>query len=155
MNPFTFERIQTLPIDLEEAWNFFSNPANLSRITPPSMSFRLTSPPQAEAYAGMILTYSLRPLFGVAVDWTTELTHVDRPFFFVDEQRFGPYRFWHHQHRFKEVTDGVEMHDLVHYLLPHMQFTQMVNRWIVVPRLKRIFDFRHKTLNELFPARVK
>jgi ligand-binding SRPBCC domain-containing protein len=152
VKPFVLERIQILPITIDEAWSFFSDPGNLARITPPSMDFRLTSPPQAETYAGKILTYSLRPLFGVAVAWTTEITHLQKPYFFVDEQRFGPYRFWHHQHRFTEVSEGVEMHDLVHYLPPHMQFTRLVNRWIVAPRLKRIFDFRQKTLNELFPA---
>lgn len=152
MKPFIFERTQTLPVGINEAWNFFSNPESLARITPPSMDFRLTSPARAESHAGMILTYTLRPLFGVEVAWTTEITHLVKPFFFVDEQRFGPYRFWHHQHRFTEVAGGVEMHDLVHYLLPHMQFTRLVNRWIVAPRLKRIFDYRQKTLGEQFPA---
>ena len=153
MKPFILERTQNLPISIDQAWSFFCDPANLARITPPSVDFRLTSSPHAEAYAGMILSYTLRPLFGVKVAWTTEITHVQKPFFFVDEQRFGPYRFWHHQHRFKEVAEGVEMHDLVHYLLPHMQFTLLANRLIVAPRLKRIFDYRQKALNELFPAK--
>jgi len=152
VKPFVLERTQTLPIGIDKAWNFFSDPGNLARITPPSMSFRLTSPYRMETYEGMILTYTLRPLLGVEVAWTTEITHVDKPFFFVDEQRFGPYRFWHHQHRFTEVDGGVEMHDLVHYLLPHMQFSRLVNRWIVAPRLKQIFEYRRKALCELFPA---
>lgn len=150
MKPFTFERTQTLPIDSEQAWNFFSDPANLARITPPSMEFRLTCSPRDIIHPGMILTYSLRPLFGINVAWTTEITHVHKPFFFVDEQRFGPYRFWHHQHHFREVDSGIEMYDLVHYLLPHMQCTRLVNRFLVAPRLKRIFDFRQKTLQDLF-----
>jgi len=153
VKPFILERKQILPVSIAEAWSFFSDPGHLARITPPSVDFRLTSQHQAEIYAGMILTYSLRPLFGVEVAWTTEITQVQKPFLFVDEQRFGPYRFWHHQHHFKEVNDGVEMRDLVHYLLPHMQFTRLVNRLIVAPRLKRIFDFRQKTLSDLFPAR--
>lgn len=152
VKPFAFERRQFLPIAIDQAWSFFSNPANLARITPPSMAFRLTSSPTAEAYAGMILTYTLRPLFGVEFTWTTEITHLSKPGFFVDEQRFGPYRFWHHQHRLTEVAGGVEVHDLVHYLLPHMQFTGLVNRLIVAPRLKKIFDYRQKALGELFPA---
>jgi ligand-binding SRPBCC domain-containing protein len=152
MKPFSFERTQILPIAMDEAWAFFCDPANLARITPPLMEFRLTCSPQGEFHAGMILTYSLRPLFGIKVDWTTEITHMQKPFFFVDEQRFGPYRFWHHQHHFREVDGGIEMHDLVHYLLPHMQFTRLVNRFLVMPRLKRIFDYRRKTLQEIFPA---
>jgi ligand-binding SRPBCC domain-containing protein len=154
MKPFTLERTQTLPISLEQAWAFFSNPANLIKITPPDMDFRITSPPTSETYSGQIITYTVRPLFRVAVNWTSEITHVENPYFFVDEQRFGPYRFWHHQHRFSEVDGGVEVYDLVHYLLFHDQFAGLINRLIVAPRLKRIFDYRSKALKELFPIAI-
>lgn len=153
MKPFTFERTQILPISLESAWNFFSNPANLVKITPPDMDFRITSPVQSGIYAGQIITYTVRPLFRVAVNWTTEITHVEEPNFFVDEQRFGPYRFWHHQHRFREFEGGVEVYDLVHYLLLHDQLAGLVNRFIVAPRLRRIFDFRSTALTKLFSNR--
>jgi len=151
MKPFIIERTQILPITLATAWKFFSNPANLGKITPPDMDFRITSPHQGDVYAGQIITYTLRPLLRVAVNWTTEITHVDSPNFFVDEQRFGPYRFWHHQHRFREVEGGVEMHDLVHYLLHHDQLAGLINRLFVSPRLTRIFDYRSRALTELFP----
>lgn len=151
MKPFTLERTQTLPILLETAWKFFSNPVNLEKITPPNMDFRITSPPQSGIYAGQIITYTVRPLLGAAVSWTTEITHVESPTFFVDEQRFGPYRFWHHQHRFREVEGGVEMHDLVHYLLAHEQLSALINRLFVAPRLRRIFDYRTAALAKLFP----
>jgi len=151
MKPFTLERTQVLPITLETVWDFFSNPANLVKITPPDMDFRITSPQQNGLYAGQIITYSVRPLLRVAVNWTTEITHMERPNFFVDEQRFGPYRFWHHQHRFLEVEGGVEVYDLVHYLLFHDQLAGLVNRLFVAPRLKRIFDFRSVALTKLFP----
>lgn len=153
MKPYTLERRQILPVSLEEAWRFFSNPANLVKITPPDMDFRITSPPCEETYAGQIITYTVRPLMRVAVSWTTEITHVERPNFFVDEQRFGPYRFWHHQHRFRQVEGGVEMHDLVHYLLHHDHLVGLINRLIVAPRLRRIFDYRSRKLQELFPVR--
>ncbi|MDO9067378.1 MAG: SRPBCC family protein [Deltaproteobacteria bacterium] len=152
MKPFTLERTMTLPIKLDQAWSFFSNPDNLIKITPPDMDFRITSPPASDTYAGQIITYTVRPLLRVAVNWTSEITHVDKPNFFVDEQRFGPYRFWHHQHRFREVEEGVEIHDLVHYLLFHDQFARLINRLIVAPRLRRIFDYRSKALKEIFPA---
>ncbi|MBI5485279.1 MAG: SRPBCC family protein [Deltaproteobacteria bacterium] len=152
MKPFTLERRQTLPITLAQAWEFFSNPAGLTRITPPDMDLRITSAPVQETYAGQIITYTVKPLFGVTVNWTTEITHVDKPHFFVDEQRFGPYRFWHHQHRFREVEGGVEIHDLVHYLLLHDQLARLINLLIVAPRLKRIFDYRNRALQDLFPA---
>ena len=154
MKPFSLERRQVLPITLEEAWDFFSDPGNLARITPPSMDFRITSAPQKKTYAGQIITYTIRPLFSVAMNWTTEITHVDQPNFFVDEQRFGPYRFWHHQHRFTPVDGGVEMHDLVHYLLQHDQLAGLVNRLFVAPRLKRIFDYRSTALKEIFPHKT-
>jgi ligand-binding SRPBCC domain-containing protein len=152
MKPYTLERLQILPISVQEAWDFFSNPGNLVQITPPGMDFRITSPPATGTYAGQIITYTVRPLLRVAVNWTTEITHVDRPHFFVDEQRFGPYRFWHHQHRFRAVEGGVEMHDLVHYLLFHEQLAGLINRLLVAPRLRRIFDYRSEKLKDLFPT---
>jgi ligand-binding SRPBCC domain-containing protein len=150
MKPFSLERVQTIPAAINQAWSFFSDPANLARITPPSMKFHITSPPQAVTYAGQIMTYTVRPLLGISMDWTTEITHVSEPHFFVDEQRFGPYRFWHHQHFFREVEGGVEVRDLVHYLLHHDQLAWPVNRLIVAPRLKRIFDYRSSALQEIF-----
>lgn len=152
MKPFTLERNQALPITQEQAWDFFSNPDNLVKITPPDMDFRITSPPWNDTYAGQIITYSVRPLLGISVSWTTEITHVEKPHFFVDEQRFGPYRFWHHQHRFREVSGGVEMQDLVHYLLHHDQLARLINRLIVAPRLRKIFDYRSRKLKEIFPS---
>jgi ligand-binding SRPBCC domain-containing protein len=149
MKPFIFERVQQLPISIDTAWDFFSDPANLGRITPPGMDFRITSSPQT-TYAGQILTYTLRPLLGIRMNWTTEITHVSKPIFFVDEQRFGPYRFWHHQHFFREVNGGVEIRDLIHYLLFHDQLAGVVNRLIVAPRLKKIFDYRLKALHTIF-----
>lgn len=150
MKPYVLQRTQILPIALETAWQFFSNPANLVRITPPGMDFRITSPPQSDVYAGQIITYTVRPLLRVAVNWTTEITHVEHPTYFVDEQRFGPYRFWHHQHHFREVEGGVEMIDLVHYLLPYEQLTGLINRLFVAPRLRKIFDFRSAALTTIF-----
>ena len=150
MKPFTFERIQIIPTSIDTAWQFFSDPGNLTRITPPGMDFRITSPPQPTTYAGQIITYTVRPLLGIRMSWTTEITHVAQPNFFVDEQRFGPYRFWHHQHFFREVDGGVEVRDLINYLLFHDQLAGLVNRILVVPRLKKIFEYRSKALKEIF-----
>jgi ligand-binding SRPBCC domain-containing protein len=150
MRPFVFERTQLLHTTIDIAWDFFSDPGNLTRITPPGMDFRITSPPQVTTYAGQIITYAVRPLLGISMDWTTEITHLTKPDFFVDEQRFGPYRFWHHQHFFREVDDGVEVRDLIHYLLSHDQMAGLVNRLIVAPRLKQIFDYRTKALHDIF-----
>ena len=149
MNISTLQRTQVLPISLPAAWQFFSDPRNLPVITPPDLGFEITSQLQEQMYAGMVVTYKVAAMAGIKVDWVTEITHVRQPFFFVDEQRFGPYRFWHHQHSFGEVDGGTEMVDLVSYLLPFQPFGQLVAPW-VRKRLKYIFDYRQQTLATLF-----
>ncbi|MDK9718287.1 MAG: SRPBCC family protein [Trichlorobacter sp.] len=96
-------------------------------------------------YAGMVVTYKVTALAGVRVNWVTEITHVREPDFFVDEQRFGPYRFWHHQHHFKEVAGGTEMTDCVSYLLPFRPFGLLAAP-LVRSRLEHIFDYRHEAI---------
>lgn len=139
---------QVVPISLHAAWDFFSDPRNLGRITPPEMRFTVTSPLEGEMYAGMIVTYTVRPLLGVPIGWITEITHLQKPVFFVDEQRFGPYRFWHHQHRLREAEGGTEVSDVIHYALP-VGATGLVNRWLVKPQLARIFEFRRNAMERL------
>lgn len=148
MKLYVLDRTQRLPIPLAQAWDFFSDASNLARITPPDMGFEVTSALPERMYAGMIVTYRVRPLMGIPVQWVTEITHVQEPFLFVDEQRFGPYRFWHHQHLFREVPGGVEMRDIVHYALP--PGGGAARRWLVTPRLEQIFAHRHKVLEEKF-----
>jgi ligand-binding SRPBCC domain-containing protein len=150
MKIYRLDRTQRLPIGVEEAWDFFSDPRNLPRITPPAMGFEITSPLPPRVYAGMIITYKVRPLLGVPVDWVTEITQVDEPNLFVDEQRFGPYRFWHHQHLFREVEGGVETRDIVHYALPLDPAGRVVQRWMVGPQLDAIFAFRRDVLVRMF-----
>jgi ligand-binding SRPBCC domain-containing protein len=150
MKLYRFEARQNLPVPIGVAWEFFSDAGNLARITPPSLGFQLTSERAGRMYAGMIITYRVRPLFGVPVSWVTEITHVDEPRLFVDEQRFGPYRFWHHQHLFREIEGGVEAHDLVHYALP--PGGGVAGRLLVMPRLREIFAYRRDVLERTFGA---
>ena len=144
------EARQNLPVSIREAWEFFSDAGNLARITPPSLGMEVTSGVDERMYAGMIITYRIRPLFGLTVGWVTEITHVEEPYRFVDEQRFGPYRFWHHQHLFREIDGGVEARDRVHYALP--AGTGPAARLLVAPRLNEIFAFRRRVLEETFGA---
>jgi len=144
-------RRQELPISLDQAWEFFSRPENLAKITPPDLGFEITSPPRPEMYAGMIVSYRLRPLAGIGVPWVTEITQVKQPLFFVDEQRSGPYRFWHHQHHFEPAGGGVKMIDLVHYQLPFGRPAQLLLGRLIARRLEAIFDFRERAMNEFFP----
>ncbi|HKL26397.1 MAG TPA: SRPBCC family protein [Desulfuromonadales bacterium] len=143
-------RRQDLPLRLEDAWDFFSRPENLARITPRDLGFEVTSGLPERMYAGMIVSYRVRPLAGVGLAWITEITHVNEPRFFVDEQRSGPYRFWHHQHHFEPLTSGVRMTDLVHYQLPCGWPGHLLFGGIVADRLQRIFAYRSEVLSRLF-----
>ncbi len=141
---------QSLPLSLAEAWDFFSRPENLARITPPDLGFEVTSPVPERMYAGMIINYRVRPLAGVALPWTTEITQVAEPVYFVDEQRSGPYRLWHHQHHFTEVDDRVRMTDLVHYQVSFGLLGHWLAGGLVRSRLDEIFYYRKQKLLELF-----
>lgn len=141
---------QRLEVSKDAAWTFFSDPANLAAITPPWLAFEVTSPLPASIYPGLIVSYRIRPLAGAAICWTTEITHVREGEFFVDEQRFGPFRFWHHQHRFRPCAGGVEMTDVVHYRLPFGAVGELFHRWLIEGRLQEIFAYRRKNLATRF-----
>ena len=151
MKTYQFRSKQFLPITINEAWEFFSNPNNLTKITPPWLNFEVTSKLDSKMYAGMIITYLVRPLLNIPTTWVTEITHVREPNYFVDEQRFGPYKLWHHQHHFKETDNGIEMTDIVSYALPLDPLSRPINSLLVEKKVKGIFKFREKKLEELFP----
>lgn len=147
---FQLKSVQRLPIDIKQAWDFFSSPANLAVITPPELDFVVKTELPAKMYAGMFITYSVRPMFGIPVTWVTEITQVDEGVYFVDEQRVGPYAIWHHQHFFKAIPGGVEMTDIVDYKLPFGFLGNLVHSPIVKPKLNQIFGYRQEKLIELF-----
>ncbi|MEM9022175.1 MAG: SRPBCC family protein [Bacteroidota bacterium] len=152
MKVYTLERTQTLPIGLREAWDFFSTPLNLARITPKELGFKvLTDLEGQKMYPGQFIDYIVHPLFGIPLRWTTEITHVKDLEYFVDEQRNGPYAIWHHQHFFREVPQGVEMKDLLHYALPLGPLGQLAHTLLVRKKVNEIFDFRYNVLEEIFP----
>lgn len=150
MTLFNIDVIQKLPIPIPKAWDFFSNPRNLEIITPPWLDLRITSEITEEIYPGMIITYDLTPFLGISLDWVTEIKHVVRPNLFVDEQRFGPYRFWHHKHLFREIPGGIEMRDIVHYAFRFGLLGKFAGTFFVSDRVSEIFNFRHEKLKELF-----
>jgi ligand-binding SRPBCC domain-containing protein len=152
MKLFRLDETQCLPISIVAAWSFFSDPNNLTKITPVSLGLEVSSAPNDRMYAGMIITHRVRPLLGIPINWVTEITHVDEPRLFVDEQRLGPYRFWHHQHHFKEVNGGVEIRDIVHYSPFVEPMGTLLNELIVKRQLKQIFDYRRRVLEETFGA---
>ena len=143
--------VQKIPADIDTVWELFSRAANLSRITPPELSFRIRSRHHGEGiYCGQIIEYSVKPLFGIPVYWMTEITHVEKHRSFIDVQRKGPYAFWHHQHHFREIEGGVEMTDIVHYRLPLGWAGRIVNRLLVRKKLEKIFRFRYESVAGLF-----
>jgi ligand-binding SRPBCC domain-containing protein len=143
---------QNVPISLDKAWDFFSSPLNLAKITPLDMRFVVTSDytAQTKMYAGMIITYKISPLLGIKMNWMTEITHVADKQYFVDEQRFGPYALWHHQHHFKEIPGGVEMTDILHYAIPYSVFGTIANNVFVGKKVRQIFEYRVKAIEDMF-----
>ncbi len=144
---YSIKTVQLLPISLQEAWDFFSSPANLSTITPDHLGFQIVSKHHGEKmYAGQIIEYTVKPVLGIPLYWMTEISHVEDKKYFVDEQRFGPYCMWHHQHHFKETIAGVEMTDIVHYKLPLGILGRIAHCLFVKKQLKQIFDYRYKVV---------
>jgi ligand-binding SRPBCC domain-containing protein len=148
---YSLKTIQHIPTDISTAWDFFSNPANLKDITPTDMGFTVISKHLGEKmYAGQIIEYKVSPLSGIPIYWMTEITHVEDKKYFVDEQRFGPYSLWHHQHHFKEANGGVEMTDIVHYKIPFWWLGDIANSLFVSRQLKSIFNYRKQKVEEMF-----
>jgi ligand-binding SRPBCC domain-containing protein len=151
MKIYILEKKQTLPITLDQAWDFFSSPVNLKKITPEYMGFEITSDlGDGSMYPGQVITYVVTPVLGIPMRWCTEITHVMDKKYFVDEQRFGPYSFWHHQHWFKAVEGGVELTDIVHYGLPLGILGQLANSLFVRSKLEEIFNYREKVVGKFF-----
>lgn len=147
---YTLQSTQQLPISLEVAWDFFSDPKNLNTITPDSMRFKTLSGDERKMFQGQVIHYKISPFPWVTMEWVTEISHVEDQKFFVDEQRFGPYEFWHHKHFFTPIEGGVLMEDVVHYKVPFGIIGRLFHPIIVRPKLEEIFAFRTQKLIELF-----
>jgi ligand-binding SRPBCC domain-containing protein len=151
MKIYSLEKKILLKADMSVVWDFFSSPYNLNEITPPDMSFEiLTDIKGKKMFPGMIINYKVRPLLNIPLRWTTEITHCRDNEYFVDEQRFGPYTFWHHLHKFEQKPEGVEMTDLVHYALPFGFIGGIANSVYVQNRLQSIFDYRNEIIDNRF-----
>jgi ligand-binding SRPBCC domain-containing protein len=145
-----FKRKQFVNISIERAWKFFSSPLNLKAITPDYMGFEINDKIEDKMYPGQIISYIVKPIFNLPLTWVTEITHVNEPYYFVDEQRFGPYKFWHHKHFINEVNGGVELIDIVHYGLHFGLLGNIANSLFVKKKIVEIFVYREKIINEIF-----
>lgn len=141
---------QELPITMNEAWEFFSTPANLEKLTPKNLQFKILTCSHSSMVQGQIISYKIRLMPLVWMNWVTEITHVEEGKCFIDDQRSGPYKIWHHRHTFTETENGVLMKDQVHYLLPFGIIGKLVHLLFVKAQLKRIFEYRTTMLNEKF-----
>ena len=150
MTLHTLAQEQRLPITLKAAWEFFSSPRNLDEITPRELGFKIVSLPGEEMYEGQIITYKVMIFPGIWVPWITEIKSVEGRKSFVDEQRFGPYKFWHHRHTFEEIPGGVLMRDFVHYGLGFGPFGAIAHGLFVRSKLRSIFEFRREMLVKRF-----
>jgi ligand-binding SRPBCC domain-containing protein len=153
MKVYKKETVQHINASLEECWTFFSSPSNLQKITPKTMGFEITDFDNQSMYAGQIIQYKISPLLGLKLNWVTEITKVKDKMYFIDEQRFGPYSFWHHKHFFEVTSSGVKMTDVVHYALPLGFLGRIVNALIVKNKLNEIFDYRFQKVNGLFNSK--
>ena len=150
MKIFKLKYSQKLPISLNEAWDFLSSPNNLELITPKPMDFNITDWDRKKAYPGQIIQYTVKPLLGVKINWVTEITQVKDKEFFIDEQRFGPYSFWHHKHFLTEIENGVLIEDVIHYKIPLGPFGIPINFLFINSKLNSIFKYRKHELIKIF-----
>lgn len=146
-------REQFIPGEPRRVWNFFATPRNLGVLTPASMRFETLGEIAPTMYAGQMIAYRIGILPGITTRWLTEITHVREGEYFVDEQRSGPYKLWHHEHHFTPSADGqgVHMTDRITYDPGWGWIGGIVNQLWIRGQLRSIFDYRAKKISELFP----
>ena len=148
---YQLHKEQKLNAKISDVWNFAVSPKNLQRITPDKMGFEITSKNSEEKiYPGMIITYKVSPILNIKMNWVTEITQVKENNFFIDEQRLGPYKMWHHQHIFIDNEDHVLMKDIVTYIPPFGLLGDMANKLFIKRQLNEIFNYRFVEMNKIF-----
>lgn len=153
---YCLKYVQKIPLSLEESWNFFSLPSNLKILTPEHLDFEIKNDHEnRKMYAGQIIAYTIRPLWNLPLEWVTEITQVQEPYYFIDEQRFGPYKFWHHEHWFNPIPKGIEMVDTIYYKLPFGILGKALHFFKVQRDLDAIFSYRHAKLEKMFGSYCK
>ena len=150
MQTYYFNAEQWLAIDIGRAWDFFSSPKNLAVITPPEMNFKIkTSIKNPGIYEGMLIDYTVKPLFGIPLAWKTKICEVNEPYFFMDTQLKGPFRLWEHSHTFVEKDGGVLVKDHVKYQIPFGILGKLAHTLVVNRRIEAIFSYRKEVLKQL------
>lgn len=150
MKMYRLRNTQKLPISLDEAWEFLSNPNQLENITTDELSFQKLHNTPDKMYEGMLMQLRLKPFLKIQLDWLTEITHIKEKEYFIDEQRLGPFRFWHHEHRVLPIEGGVEIQDTVHYVMPFSILGRFVHWLFLRKQLENIFNFREEAIEKVF-----
>jgi len=143
------KREQIINANIEEVWEFFSNPRNLKIITPDYLGFDIISELPERMYEGLLIEYRVKPFLGIPLKWISEITKIKEKEYFIDEQKIGPYQLWHHTHIFEQQDKGILMKDIVYYELPFSPFSHVILP-LVKGRLEDIFNYRSKKINEIF-----
>ena len=147
---YQLKRKQIVKTDLKTCWDFFSSPHILKKITPEYMGFNIKYELPEKMYEGLMIEYTVKPVLGIPMTWVTEIKTVKDNLFFVDEQRKGPYKIWHHEHHFKEVDGGIEMTDIVSYEIPLGIIGSLAHSLFVRKKLESIFNYRIQMVDEIF-----
>lgn len=149
----TYQKYEEMEVvaSIDEVWDFISSPMNLKEITPDYMGFEITSQRLPEkVYPGLMISYRVRPVLGINMNWLTEITQVEAPYYFVDEQRAGPYALWHHEHRLRPTEKGVLMTDLVTYRPPAGPLGDLAHYLFIKKQLDDIFSYRELALEKRY-----
>ena len=155
MGHYIFKRVQTLNSDIETIWSFVSKPENLEKITPDNMQFSILSKSNLEMEEGMLIAYKISPFLDINTTWITMITNVIKNEKFIDQQVKGPYKFWHHEHKFEVISSNkVKMTDIITYIPPFGFLGDIANAIFLKKKLKNIFDFRKIILNNIFNTKV-
>ena len=149
MKLYTLDSIQFINKPIEDVFEFFSNPDNLSVITPPKLGFKILTPTPIKMSIGRLIDYKIY-LMGIPIHWRTLITNFDPPHTFIDQQIKGPYTIWHHTHTFQKVDGGVEIKDRVVYSIPFSILGRILNFLWIRKDLENIFNYRKKVIDELF-----
>jgi ligand-binding SRPBCC domain-containing protein len=143
-------RQQHLNMTIEEAWTFFSLPYHLNDITPDFFHVTITSKVPEKIYAGLMISYSMKAVFGIPMDWLSEVSHCNEPKRFVYEQRIGPFKFWSHEVCLTEQQNGILLEDIMFYVMPFAWLGRLINVVLIADKLERIFDTRRDYLQRKF-----
>ena len=148
MKTYTYKATLQLNISVDEAWEFFTNPNNLSRIMPSELNFKVIDEVELPLYEGQIISYSVTPLPFFKTSWVSEISHIKAPDYFIDTQIEGPYKLWHHKHFIKPTHNGCEVTDVVHYQVPFGIIGKALHPFIIKPQLDKIFIHRSKEIKK-------